>query len=60
MSKNVASKLYRAEMQKKGIKAPNPQHPVPNTPNPINNTYEKVSLGASKVPHPFKAGKQSI
>lgn len=58
--KNAATKEYKLAIQKKGVKMPKAQHPVPSTANPINNTYEQVNLGAPKVSHPFKAGKQSI
>lgn len=55
---SMEKKLYRAEMQKKGVTLPNPQIPVPETANPV--THKEPGLGAKTLVHSFKAGKPRI
>ena len=52
-------KVYRAEMQKKGVTIPNTAFSgVPQTANPKSKL--EPGLGAKSIVHPFKASKTSI
>lgn len=51
-------KAYRNKMQEQGITLPGIPKGVPSTPNPV--THKEPGLGATTIPHPYKAGKPKI